>query len=206
MLADMSRDARQRARRYYEHHNRDFQEDIQSLSEHHDAVIIWLPQLVVLATAVNHHHAETWDTLTATSAADCDAWYVHLLIGELSLAMQVAQRLTPRHYLCFHRGLRSQRPHIHRFATFITREHIARLQQTTSIERTHTMGFMKTPSIPTAPETPPPTVTITESSELDTQQQYDALSARRKGMLSTMLAGQAKQAASTTGGSSSTLG
>ncbi len=69
------------------------------------------------------------------------------------------------------------------------------------------MGFMKTPSVPSAPTPEPPTVTISESAEGDTKTQYDALSARRKGLISTIQAGQAQNAAqSKTGGSSSKLG
>ncbi len=69
------------------------------------------------------------------------------------------------------------------------------------------MGFMKTPSVPAAPEAVPPTVTITESAEGDTKNQYDALNAKRKGLISTIQAGQAQNASlSKTGGSSSKLG
>ncbi len=66
------------------------------------------------------------------------------------------------------------------------------------------MGFSQ-PDIPAAEPSPPPTVTITESSEADTQSQYDALSARRKGLISTIAAGK-QQYKATTGGTSSTLG
>ncbi len=69
------------------------------------------------------------------------------------------------------------------------------------------MGFMKPPSVPAAPTPDPPTVTITETAEGDTQNQYDALNARRKGLISTIKAGQAQNASlSKTGGSNSKLG
>ncbi len=115
MLAYMSRDARQLAREYYDRHDRDIQQDMQRLSGNSRAFIIWMPQLITLAVPVNHQHPETWTSLALTSPQDSDAWYVHLLIGDLALARELARQAEALPYLCFQRGLRSPRPHIHRF-------------------------------------------------------------------------------------------
>ncbi len=119
MLAVMSRDARQLAHEYYDRHGRDIQQDMQRLSENSRALIIWLPQLIVLAMPVNHHHPERWSSLASTSPQDSDAWYVHLLIGDLALARELGKQVEVLNLLCFQRGLRSPRPHIHRFRDII---------------------------------------------------------------------------------------
>lgn len=44
-----------------------------------------------------------------------DAWYVHLLVGNVALARRLAATLPPLEWLCFQRGRRSNQPHIYRW-------------------------------------------------------------------------------------------
>ncbi len=119
MLSDMSRDARQLARYYYDRHGRDILQDMQLLSENDRALIIWLPQLIALAIPVNHLYPDSWARLASTSPQDSDAWYVHLLVGDLALARELGKQAEELSFICFHRGARNPRPHIHPFRDII---------------------------------------------------------------------------------------
>ena len=41
-----------------------------------------------------------------------DAWYIHLLAGDLKLARRLAADIAPLEWFCFHRGRRDGRPHL----------------------------------------------------------------------------------------------
>ncbi len=113
----METDARLIAIRYYRGSEREFAADLTALSANPDAIIIYLPQLVLLMKPADSRHPQQWDTLHHTPHG-ADAWYVHLLVGNMQQARQVAQRLTPRPWICFQRGARNTRPHIIRWERF----------------------------------------------------------------------------------------
>ncbi len=202
----MSRDARQDARHYYAAQGRCLADDLVALAANHRAVIVWHPQLVALMKPVSLDCPGEWLELES-SPPRSDSWYVHLLVGSLPLASQLGGALEPLEHLCFQRGRRGPRLHRLSWTRFISRGTPPHHPNPPSIENTLNMGFMQ-PEAPAAPPAaPPPTVTITETSEADTQNQYDALSAKRKGLISTIQAGQQQNSApSTTGGGGAKLG
>ena len=113
----METDARIIAIRYYRGSEREFAADMTALSANPDAIIIYLPHLVVLAKPANRLHPQQWDHLHE-SPPGADAWYVHLLVGDVRQAREAARRLKPRTWICFQRGMRSSRPHAIRWDRF----------------------------------------------------------------------------------------
>lgn len=113
----MDTDARLIAIRYYGQSNRCLQRDMATLGTNPNAVIIYLPQLVVLMKPADSRTPHTWDRLQETPR-HADAWYVHLLVGNMQLARQLAKLPQARPWLCFHRGTRNARPHIIRWKRF----------------------------------------------------------------------------------------
>ncbi len=106
----MSTDARSIARRYYEGSGRSLAADVAALADNPHGVVVLLPRLVALMKPVEHAHPEQWPQLGCSPPA-ADAWYVHLLAGDFSLACQLGRQLPVYPWLCFQRGARSARLH-----------------------------------------------------------------------------------------------
>lgn len=106
----MNTDARELALQYYQTAGRDMGIDLATLGDHPQGVILLSPQLVALMKPVQSTAPETWPKLEHVAPV-ADAWYVHLLVGNLAWARQLAVSLPPQLWLCFHRGLRSGKPH-----------------------------------------------------------------------------------------------
>lgn len=51
-------------------------------------------------------------TALEDNPTDADAWYIHLLAGDLKLARRLAEDIAPLEWFCFHRGRRDGRPHL----------------------------------------------------------------------------------------------
>ncbi len=109
-VAAMNTDARVQAQQYYQAAGRDMAADLAALAAHPHGVVLLMPQLVALLRPVDSTKPPTWQELDSTSTRE-DAWYVHLLVGNLALARRLAAALPPRRWLCFQRGLRSPRAH-----------------------------------------------------------------------------------------------
>lgn len=106
----MNADARVQALQYYQAAGRSMATDLEALLLHSQGVVLMMPQLVVLMKPVDSSQPASWPELELEYSA-ADAWYVHLLVGNLALARQLAGALPPRRWLCFQRGSRSPRPH-----------------------------------------------------------------------------------------------
>lgn len=119
MVACMETDARIIAIRYYKGSERELTKDMAALGSTPDAVIIYMPQLVVLMKQVDSHTPEEWENLQK-NPAQADAWYIHLMAGDLKLARETARLLPARPWLCFLRGMRNNRPHIISWQRFIS--------------------------------------------------------------------------------------
>ncbi len=118
MVALMDNDARTTARRYYAACGRSLRNDLAALAGNRGAAVVWTPQLVALLLPVDSARAETWEELP-DSPEGADAWYVHLLAGDLALARRMASALAPLPRLCFRRGLRNPVPHIYLWRQFV---------------------------------------------------------------------------------------
>ncbi len=118
MVPCMDNDARHTARRYYAGSPRSLREDLAALGGNPAGIVVWTPQLVALLKPVASARAAEWEDL-GVSPADADAWYVHLLAGDLELARRLGAGLVPLPKLCFRRGLRSPAPHIRRWRSFV---------------------------------------------------------------------------------------
>lgn len=106
----MTPDARVQAQQYYHAAGRDMEADLAALAAHPQGVVLLMPQLVALMKPVLSTQPHMWLQLEH-HFPETDAWYVHLLVGDLALARRLAAALPPRHWLCFQRGQRHERPH-----------------------------------------------------------------------------------------------
>ena len=106
----MNTDARIQALEYYHAAGRDMEADLAALAQHPQGVVLMMPRLVALMKPVCSNEPESWPDLPLVARA-ADAWYVHLLVGDLALARSLGAGLPPMRWLCFQRGLRNTRPH-----------------------------------------------------------------------------------------------
>lgn len=117
MVQGMDTDARATARSYYAGSCRSLQADMAALAMLPGGVALYTPRLVALLRPVHSSAPELWEQLSCPTAG-ADAWYVHLLAGDLAWARRLARSLPPLPRLCFRRGLRGPQPHVlpwHRF-------------------------------------------------------------------------------------------
>lgn len=110
MVVAMSTDARQLAEQYYAGSGRSLAGDLAALGAHSRGVVVYMPQLVVLLKPVERAHPESWERLAEECRA-ADAWYIHLLVGDLAAARHMAAVLPPLRWLCFRRGRRNAKVH-----------------------------------------------------------------------------------------------
>lgn len=89
--------------------------DVAALSRNPRGVVIVTPRLFALLRPVCSRRPESWADHLEQDVPFADAWYVHLLAGDLRLALQLARTLPELPLLCFQRGVRSGRPHRHRW-------------------------------------------------------------------------------------------
>lgn len=120
MLWGMSRDARILAEHYYTGSSRVLSDDLAALGRNPQGVAMYSPMLVALMRPVCSSSPRDWQEL-ATPCPEADAWYVHLLAGELSLALKLGNRLPEFPLLCFQRGARSCVIHRHRWMQTLRR-------------------------------------------------------------------------------------
>ena len=107
----MSNDAIAQTRHYYRTHGRNMDEDMRALLHNPRGVLVYTPDLVVLAKQVRREEELLWGVLD-DAPEEADSWYIHLLAGRLSLARQWAAALPKMEWCCFHRGSRNGKPHI----------------------------------------------------------------------------------------------
>lgn len=186
----MNADARIRAWNYYRSAGRDLEADLAALSAHPEGVILLMPRLVVLMKPVLSTTPDQWGLLSDEAPA-ADAWYVHLLTGDLNLARRLAAALPPRQWLCFQRGLRSPAPHRLSWHAF--------LHHHTHIEQT--MGFSKTSNYRTDTTTIP---VVTQTAAGESQLSDSHNTAQKKGLLSTILSSHRREDSDTSEKSSNT--
>lgn len=194
----MSRDARVLAARYYAGSCRALPRDLAALSTNPQGVVLFSPRLVALMRPVRSDRPGDWQEL-ALPCPEADAWYVHLLAGDLGLALRLAGLLPPLPLLCFQRGSRSSRIHRCRWDDAL-RHGFSLTAQSTDKPNTHSMGFSKlfktsTPSysVPTVAQQIP---VVSSSSEDETTAANQQERANKKGLLSTLLSHKEKQGSS----------
>lgn len=108
----MSTDSRSEACRYYHESDRNLEADVQALISNPRGILVFTPKLVVLMKPVLLQEEHLWGEL-ADNPPKADAWYVHLMVGNVAMALQMASALPPLEWLCFQRGHRNNRPHIY---------------------------------------------------------------------------------------------
>lgn len=109
-MRPVSTDARATAAAYYRRAGRNAAEEMQALCRNPQGILYLSARLVALLKPVLSTEPQTWEVLES-SPVQADAWYVHLLAGDLRLAQALARQLPPLRWLCFQRGLRHSRPH-----------------------------------------------------------------------------------------------
>ncbi len=116
--AAMSTDARRMARRYYLGSGRSLEDDMAALAANPQGVVAFLPGLVALMKPVESARPESWMEL-ARPAVAADAWYIHLLVGDLAFARRLGQGLAAYPWLCFQRGARNATLHRWRWSRLV---------------------------------------------------------------------------------------
>lgn len=112
MVGGMEADARAAAQHYYQGSGRSLQADVAALLHNPTGVVIYTPRLVVLAKPVLRRESAHWELLHEQPPG-ADAWYVHLLAGDVAWARRLAvATVAPLPWVCFRRGLRSAQPHV----------------------------------------------------------------------------------------------
>lgn len=110
----MSKDARELAALYYAGSGRSLAADVAALSRNPRGIIMSTPRLFALMRPVCSRRPDGWAKHLAQDDPAADAWYVHLLAGDLRLALQLGQTLSPLPLICFQRWERTGvRPHRH---------------------------------------------------------------------------------------------
>lgn len=107
----MSKDARELAALYYAGSGRSLAADVAALCRNPRGIVMSTPRLFALMRPVCSRRPESWAEHLSLDISAADAWYVHLLAGDLQLAFQLGHTLPPLPLLCFQRGSRSGRPH-----------------------------------------------------------------------------------------------
>lgn len=111
----MSTDARQLAAMYYHGSTRRFADDLDALGNHPRGIVLYMPELVVLMKPACSTAPESWEQLESSFGCE-DAWYIHLLVGNVALAIRLSRALPPLPWLCFRRGMRGAQVHLYRWA------------------------------------------------------------------------------------------
>lgn len=109
MIAEQGADARKTARDYYRGSGRNVKDDI--AAHLLKGVVVWTPGLAAMARPVR---LEWGDRRVANPfyderGAEYDAWFVHLLCGDLRLASGLAGDMLRFPHIVFQRGLRGSR-------------------------------------------------------------------------------------------------
>lgn len=114
----MRPDAQEEARRYYRESGRVLEADVESLISNPHGVLVFTPELVVLMKPVLLKEELLWGAL-ADDPPEADAWYVHLLVGNVDQARRMAAQLPPLEWLCFQRGRRNSLPHVYHWSNVL---------------------------------------------------------------------------------------
>lgn len=118
MVGCMRADARKEAKLYYRGSGRQLIADVSSITDNPHGVLVFTPELVVLMKPVVLREELLWSELS-DDPAEADAWYVHLLVGNVTLARQLASGLPPLEWLCFQRGRRNRLPHVYHWSNLL---------------------------------------------------------------------------------------
>lgn len=105
----MNKDARNHSDEYYRRQGASLAIDLKSIARNPRGVIIWTRELVVIMKPDYSTDTRHWHELDY-SPRDADAWYMHLLTGNLELARALMPVLESLPWVCFQRGLRSIKP------------------------------------------------------------------------------------------------
>lgn len=118
MFIYMWQDARTETNKYYQESGRTLTEDAVTLAGNPRGVLVYSPELVVMMKPVVLGEELLWVDL-ADNPSEANAWYVHLLVGNVQLARRLASTLPPLKWLCFHRGRRNSRPHVYSWSSLL---------------------------------------------------------------------------------------
>lgn len=103
-------DAREEVRLYYKNSFRILSDDVIDLVMNRQGVVVWTENCCLLARMVNSKDKDSWECLWEETE-DPDAWYVHLMAGDVKVAMELAKKASPLPFVVFQRGLRDERVH-----------------------------------------------------------------------------------------------
>lgn len=115
----MNANAKRLAKHYYAPTTRSESQDILKICQNPRGVVFVSRAIFALLRPVRSDMPQSWDRQLYEDDSTADAWYIHLLTGDLKQALRLAtQVLSPLPYIVFFRGKRSAKPHRIRWATF----------------------------------------------------------------------------------------
>lgn len=186
IIPGMKHDARAYAEQYYAGSTRSLAEDLAATAGNPHGVVLFSPALVALLQPCRSTQAEPWRHWgQPTPPSLADAWYVHLLVGELALARRMAALLPSLPWVVFQRGVRGPALRRYPWQRFLLPSHCTTINRTFDI-----MGFFSTPSIdvPSAATVAEETIPVTTETASDsTAEAYAQSTANKRGLLSTIL-------------------
>lgn len=186
IIPGMKHDARVYAERYYAGSSRSLAEDMAATAGNPHGVTLFSPALVALLQPCRSTQAEPWRHWgQPTPPSLADAWYVHLLVGDLALARCMAALLPPHPWVVFQRGTRGPALRRYPWQRFLLPSHCTTINRSLDI-----MGFFSTPSIdvPSAATVAEETIPVTTETATDsTAEAYAQSTANKRGLLSTIL-------------------
>lgn len=105
-------DAREEVKKYYGESYRSLSDDVYYLIINRQGVVIWTERCCVLARMVDSTKGiEAWEDCLWKPESNPDAWYIHMMAGDVNEAIELAMKEQPLPYVVFQRGLRDERIH-----------------------------------------------------------------------------------------------
>lgn len=105
-------DAREEVREYYRESERYMHDDIEDLIINKQGAVVWTKNCCILARMVNTNDpVDEWSYRLWEVVDNPDAWYVHVMAGDIKTAMELAKKAQPLPYVVFQRGLRNDKVH-----------------------------------------------------------------------------------------------
>lgn len=105
-------DAREEVREYYRDSDRYMHDDIEDLIINKQGAVVWTKNCCILARMVNTSDpVDAWSYRLWEVVDNPDAWYVHVMAGDIKTAMELAKKAQRLPYVVFQRGLRNDKVH-----------------------------------------------------------------------------------------------
>lgn len=105
-------DAREEVKKYYRESDRFMHDEIEELFINRQGVVVWTENCCILARMVDTSEpVDAWSYRLWEVVDNPDAWYIHVMAGDIKTAIELAKKVNPLPYVVFQRGLRNDKVH-----------------------------------------------------------------------------------------------